>query len=98
MRIVAMQTESLEPSTRRWTREEFYRLAEIGLFNGQRAELIEGEIRVLSPQKSTHYFVTDRVTRVLESVFWGRLLGAQARAAELQPLFGPGTRRVGSVR
>jgi Uma2 family endonuclease len=56
---------SQEPQTRRWTRKEFYQLAELGLFNGQRAELIEGEIMVLSPQKWAHASCVDRVGEAL---------------------------------
>jgi len=37
--------QTAEPHARRWTREEFYRMGGAGLFNGQRAELIDGEIR-----------------------------------------------------
>jgi hypothetical protein len=33
-----------EPATRQWTREEYYRLAEQGWFEGQRVQLIDGEI------------------------------------------------------
>ena len=59
----------VEPQARRWTREEFYRLAEIGFFRGQRAELIEGEIMVLSPQKAEHFTTTDRVSELLRNAF-----------------------------
>src|SRR5436309_3025187 len=54
-----------EPVARRWTKEEFYELAERGFFNGQRAELIEGQIMVQSPQKAEHFTATDRVRDVL---------------------------------
>ncbi len=42
------------PRPRTWDRDEFARMAEIGLFEGQRAELIEGEIVVDSPQGAPH--------------------------------------------
>jgi Uma2 family endonuclease len=58
-----------EPQKRRWTREEFHRMADLGLFEGQRAELIEGEIMVLSPQKPEHFTTTDRVTDLLRLHF-----------------------------
>jgi len=57
------------PRTRRWTRAEFHRLAELGFFNGQRAELIEGEIVVLSPQKPRHWTAVDRTQEVLKKWF-----------------------------
>lgn len=40
--------------TRRWTREEFYRLADLGFFVGQKAERLEGQIVVQSPQNWPH--------------------------------------------
>jgi Uma2 family endonuclease len=43
-----------EPTTRRFTREEYYRMAEIGMFEGQRVELIQGEIITMSPQNNPH--------------------------------------------
>jgi Uma2 family endonuclease len=54
---------------RRWTRDEFYRLADLGLFEGQRAERIEGEIMVQSPQKWPHASATDRVYETLRGAF-----------------------------
>jgi Uma2 family endonuclease len=43
-----------EPQTRRYTRKEYYAMADIGLFANQRVELIEGEIVVMSPQNPPH--------------------------------------------
>lgn len=43
------------PSVRRWTREEYYRMAGAGVFApGERVELIEGEIINMTPQDSPH--------------------------------------------
>jgi Uma2 family endonuclease len=73
---VAPPTPSAEPTPRRWTREEYYRMGELGLFFGQRVELIEGEIMVLSPQNWPHSSTVDRVGEVLRRVlgagFWVR--------------------------
>jgi Uma2 family endonuclease len=55
---------------RRWTKEEYYRLGELGFFRGQRVELIEGRLMVHSPQKFLHSEVVDAVDDVL-----GRLFG-----------------------
>jgi Uma2 family endonuclease len=41
-------------------------MAELGWFIGQRVELIDGEIMVLSPQGPSHAASTDRVRRMLE--------------------------------
>jgi Uma2 family endonuclease len=68
--------QTVEPQARRWTREEFYRMAEAGLFNGQRTELIEGEIMVLSPQNWPHASTVDQVAEALRLAlptgFWVR--------------------------
>ena len=52
-------------------------MAELGWFAGQRVELIEGEIVVLSPQKFAHGQVTDRATELMREVFgagfWARM-------------------------
>ncbi len=40
--------------TRPWTREEYYRLADLGFFLEQRVELIAGEIIQMPPQKNWH--------------------------------------------
>ena len=39
---------------RRWTAKEVYRLEDLGFFRGQRVQLIEGDILVMSPQKNLH--------------------------------------------
>ena len=59
-----------EPMGRRWTREEYNRLGELGWFRGQRTELMEGEIMVLSPQGPSHSNVTDLVAEVLRASGW----------------------------
>lgn len=59
----------VEPQPRRWTRDEYYQLAEMGLFHGQKAELIEGEIMVQSPQKAEHWTTVDRVAELLRNHF-----------------------------
>lgn len=55
----------------RWhcSREAYYRMLDLGLFAGVRAELIEGEILVFSPQKFGHTSCIARVHRALSEVF-----------------------------
>ena len=43
-----------EPTTRKWTRDEYYQMADLGLFQGQRVELIEGDIVEMAPQRNLH--------------------------------------------
>lgn len=59
-------TPLIEPTRRRWTRDACYRMGELGWFTGQRVELLDGDIMVLSPQGPSHATSTDRVRRVLE--------------------------------
>ena len=54
---------------RLWTKREYYRLGELGFFRGQRVELWEGRIVVLSPQNAPHYYAVDRVAEVLRRTF-----------------------------
>jgi Uma2 family endonuclease len=64
------------PHERLWTVEEFYRLGELGFFEGQKAELLEGEIVVSSPQKWPHASGLEKVAEVLKDAlgkgFWVR--------------------------
>ncbi len=60
---------SIEPMPRLWTREEYYRMGDLGFFHGQRVELIEGEIVVLSPQKAPHWTTADHVAELLRVAF-----------------------------
>src|SRR5215472_1896259 len=42
------------PRDFRFTRDQYYRMADMGFFHGRRVELIEGEIIQLPPQKNPH--------------------------------------------
>jgi Uma2 family endonuclease len=56
---------------RRWTRDEYYRAAELGLFRpGERLELLDGEIlSKMTPQKSPHAFGVTRAARMVGDAF-----------------------------
>lgn len=45
---------ALRPQTRKWTRAEYYRMADLGWFDNQRVELIEGTVVKMPPQKNFH--------------------------------------------
>jgi len=68
-------SEESEMATRavdvyRWTREEYYQLAEKGFFPpGKRVELIDGVIYEMSPQKSPHATGILLVTEALRGAF-----------------------------
>jgi len=70
-------TQTAMPRTRRWTCEEFGRLADLGFFRGRRVELIAGRIIELAPQRDVHTAVVALVHRALMSSygedFWVRV-------------------------
>jgi Uma2 family endonuclease len=78
---VTPSSVSSDPLPRRWTKEEFYQLGELGLFNGQKAELIDGEIMVMSTQKPLHNTVVDQAGDVLRP-----LVGANAHVRLQGPI------------
>jgi Uma2 family endonuclease len=58
-----------EPTTRRWTRDEYYRLADEGWFAGQRVQLFHGEIVQMAPQGHQHIKAIHQVSQFLQSAF-----------------------------
>jgi len=52
----------------RFTREEYHRMGEAGLFEGKRVELLDGEIITMSPQSSPHASAVNRARRALSQV------------------------------
>ncbi|MEO6437389.1 MAG: Uma2 family endonuclease [Tepidisphaeraceae bacterium] len=64
-----MTVTTAEPWTKRWTREEFYLLAEQGHFRGKRVQLIDGEIIEMAPQGHPHSTTISYLTHWAVSVF-----------------------------
>jgi Uma2 family endonuclease len=58
-----------EPRNFRWTRDEFYRLADLGCFDQRRVELIEGEIIEMPVPKPPHVMSIILSEHVLRTVF-----------------------------
>lgn len=55
MATVTPQTAAVvDPQARRWTREEYYRMGDAGLFLNERVQLINGEIFKMAPMKERH--------------------------------------------
>jgi Uma2 family endonuclease len=54
---------------RRWTKEEYHRLGEMGFFHEQKVELIEGELMVHAPQNPAHADSLDRIGDTLRAAF-----------------------------
>jgi Uma2 family endonuclease len=58
-----------KPEDRRWSRAEYYKMAELGLFHGQRVELIEGRIVEMPALTPPHSTATKKTERSLEAAF-----------------------------
>jgi Uma2 family endonuclease len=67
MIVATGQQVGVQP--RRWTKEEYYRLGELGFFRGQKVELIEGELMVHAPQNPAHADRIDRIGDALRAAF-----------------------------
>ena len=76
---------------KRWTREEYYRLAEQEFFSGQRVELLGGQVIVMPPQSFFHYSSSDIVSELFREIFsagyWVRQQAPLSlpNASELEP-------------
>jgi Uma2 family endonuclease len=64
-----MTVRTAEPQTKRWTRQEYYRLAEEGYFQGKRVQLLEGEIIEMAPQGHAHAKAVSITSRLLQEAF-----------------------------
>jgi Uma2 family endonuclease len=63
-----------EPTTKRWTREQYYHLAEEGWFRGQRVQLIKGEIIQMPPQGHLHTRSILLIIEALREVFGSQFI------------------------
>ncbi|MBY0514888.1 MAG: Uma2 family endonuclease [Gemmataceae bacterium] len=72
----APAADAAPPTPLRWTRAEYYRLAEAGFFAGRRVMLIDGEVFVMSPQNNPHVtgiaLTKDALEAIFGSGFWVR--------------------------
>jgi len=67
--IQRMPTQTAPPTRRRWTIDEYYRLGEMGFFNDQRVELIDGEVIDMAPQKDIHAVAVGLVFKAVWKAF-----------------------------
>ncbi|MCS7066372.1 MAG: Uma2 family endonuclease [Fimbriimonadales bacterium] len=78
-----LQEATLPPLPRyRFSREQYYRMAQMGLFEGKRVELIAGEIVEMTPVGPEHFAISDQVQEVFKRAFgkgyWVRFQGPLA--------------------
>lgn len=67
-----MDTTLVEPRLLLWTKDEYYKMAEIGFFDGKRVELIEGQVLEMTPMLSGHATATMLVAEALRKAFASR--------------------------
>ena len=76
-------------TTRRLRRVEYERLVELGMFAGERLELLDGALVVREPQGSSHAAIAGQIAQVLMATFgsaWhARLHSPLALDAESEP-------------
>jgi Uma2 family endonuclease len=57
------------PARVRWSVDDYYKMAEAGLFDRRRVELIDGEIIEMSPMGSPHAVAAELTANVLRNAF-----------------------------
>jgi Uma2 family endonuclease len=60
-----------KPRPMHWTREKYHSLGDLGLLNGRRVELINGEIFEMSPKGWAHVVACRKTAEILEKAFAG---------------------------
>jgi Uma2 family endonuclease len=65
-------TNIVEPQLHNWTKQEYYKMVEIGFFEGKHVELIEGQIIEMSPMGSLHRTAITLAAEILRNIFVGR--------------------------
>lgn len=58
-----------EPRVHSWTRDEYRRMGEAGLFDGRRVELIEGQVLEMSPINRRHVLAVILASDLMRTVF-----------------------------
>lgn len=58
-----------EPVIRHWTRDEYHRMAELGMFVDERVELVQGEILTMSPMGAGHATALELVAEILRATY-----------------------------
>ena len=77
------------PRVHLWTRDEYYRMAEAGLFEGLRVELIGGQVIEMSAMGTLHVAAlartSDSLRRVFAAGYWVRSQSPLDLGREFQP-------------
>ncbi|MFN4180742.1 MAG: Uma2 family endonuclease [Armatimonadota bacterium] len=54
---------------RKFSKAEYYKMAEMGFFDGQRVELIDGEVILMSPQEAGHATAVGLIADTFQAIF-----------------------------
>ena len=78
------------PHPRRWTKAEYYKMWQLGWFEDQRVELIDGEVMQMANPGPENYTSMDNVIKALEGIFpgdryWVRMQGALDLGQDVEP-------------
>lgn len=76
-----MRNTAAIPTPHRFTREEYHRMGDAGLFQEERVELLDGEIITMSPKNSPH---AATVSRLLAFIL--RVLGSTVHVRVQDPI------------
>jgi len=60
-----------EPILRRWTKREYYQAGDLGWFDDQRVELIDGEVVTMAPQRDEHAHAVTLANYAIGKAFGG---------------------------
>ncbi|MFT3788073.1 MAG: Uma2 family endonuclease [Tepidisphaeraceae bacterium] len=71
----------VDPLPRRWTKEEYYRMFELGFFEGERVELIEGEVVRMPSMADRHALAI-----TIGTYFWTAAFGRKFTVRVQVPL------------
>ena len=71
---MAVQTQTIpqveqQGGVHRFTIEEYHKVLETGIFEGQRTELLDGEITIMSPIGNPHRTIVSRLMRKITTTF-----------------------------
>lgn len=58
-----------QPKVHQWTRHEYHRMVDMGLFEDRRVELIEGQVIDMAAMRSPHAVSVDLVDVALKAIF-----------------------------
>jgi Uma2 family endonuclease len=80
---LSIQREGREPHPLRWTKEQYHKMGEMGLFEGRRVELIEGEIIEMAPMLSPHWVTVGLTADEMRRIFHSGYIVSEQRPISL---------------